>query len=56
MSDVIETTESLVDLTYRGLAVAKRVKLTQVRPSTGYVEVPAPMRAVTDWTTTGVLT
>jgi len=36
-------TDSFVDLTYRGLAVAKRVKLTQVRPSTGFVELATPM-------------
>ncbi|MEO8846021.1 MAG: hypothetical protein ABI591_01610 [Kofleriaceae bacterium] len=35
--------ESFVDLTYRGLVLGKRVKLTQVRPSTGYLELPAPM-------------
>jgi len=35
--------ESFVDLTYRGLSLGRRVKLTQVRPSTGYVETPAPM-------------
>lgn len=35
--------ESFVDLTYRGLALGRRVKLTQVRPTTGYVELPAPM-------------
>ncbi len=35
--------ESFVDLTYRGLSIGRRVKLTQVRPSTGYVEIPAPM-------------
>ena len=35
--------ESFVDLTYRGLALGRRVKLTQVRPSTGYLEIPAPM-------------
>ena len=34
---------SFVDLSYRGLALARRVKLTQVRPGTGYVEMPAPM-------------
>jgi len=34
---------SFVDLSYRGLALARRVKLTQVRPTTGYVEMPAPM-------------
>lgn len=34
---------SFVDLSYRGLALARRVKLTQVRPSSGYVEMPAPM-------------
>ena len=27
--------ESFVDLSYRGLALGKRIKLTQVRPSTG---------------------
>jgi hypothetical protein len=35
--------ESFVDLTYRGLPLGRRVKLTQVRPSTGYLEMPAPM-------------
>ena len=35
--------ESFVDLTYRGLALAARVKLAEVRPSTGYVEMPQPM-------------
>src|SRR3954465_394218 len=35
--------ESFVDLTYRGLALGRRVKLTQVRPSTGHVELAAPM-------------
>jgi hypothetical protein len=35
--------ESYVDLTYRGLAFGQRVKLTQVRPTTGYLELPAPM-------------
>jgi hypothetical protein len=34
---------SFVDLSYRGLALARRVKLTQVRPSSGYVEMPTPM-------------
>jgi hypothetical protein len=32
-----------VDLSYRGLALARRVKLTQLRSSTGYVEMPTPM-------------
>jgi hypothetical protein len=35
--------ESFVDLSYRGLALGKRIKLTQVRPTAGYLEVPAPM-------------
>lgn len=35
--------ESFVDLTYRGLALGRRVKLTQVRPSAGYLELPTPM-------------
>lgn len=35
--------DSLVDLSYRGLALARRVKLVQVRPSSGYVEMPTPM-------------
>jgi hypothetical protein len=35
--------ESFVDLTYRGLALGRRVRLSQVRPSTGYLELPAPM-------------
>ncbi len=35
--------ESFVDLTYRGLSLGRRVRLSQVRPSTGYLEWPAPM-------------
>jgi hypothetical protein len=35
--------ESFVDLTYRGLALGRRIKLTEVRPTTGFVELPAPM-------------
>jgi hypothetical protein len=35
--------ESFVDLSYRGLALGKRIKLTQVRPQTGYLEMPTPM-------------
>jgi hypothetical protein len=35
--------ESFVDLTYRNLSLGRRVKLSQVRPSTGYLETPAPM-------------
>lgn len=35
--------ESFVDLSYRGLALGKRIKLTQVRPTTGYIELPTPM-------------
>jgi len=35
--------ESFVDLTYRGLPLGRRVKLTQVRSATGYLELPAPM-------------
>ncbi|HEV7559245.1 MAG TPA: hypothetical protein VGO00_27410 [Kofleriaceae bacterium] len=35
--------ESFVDLSYRSLPLGRRVKLTQVRPSTGYLETPTPM-------------
>ena len=35
--------ESFVDLTYRGLSLGRRVKLAQIRPTTGYIELPAPM-------------
>ncbi|MGE0549550.1 MAG: hypothetical protein AB7R00_20960 [Kofleriaceae bacterium] len=35
--------ESFVDLTYRGMSLARRVKLTQVRPTTCYLEMPTPM-------------
>ncbi|MBV8755889.1 MAG: hypothetical protein JO257_01360 [Deltaproteobacteria bacterium] len=35
--------DSFVDLSYRGLALARRVKLVQVKPSSGYVEMPTPM-------------
>ncbi len=32
-----------IDLSYRGLSLGRRVKLTQIRPSTAYVEFAAPM-------------
>ncbi|MEO6776456.1 MAG: hypothetical protein ABI467_26160 [Kofleriaceae bacterium] len=35
--------ESFVDLTYRGLALGHHVKLTEVRPTSGYLELAAPM-------------
>ena len=35
--------ESFVDLTYRGLALGRRIKLTEVRPTTGTLELAAPM-------------
>lgn len=35
--------ESFVDLAYRGLPLGRRIKLTLIRPSTGYLELPAPM-------------
>lgn len=35
--------ESFVDLTYRGLSLGKRIKLGQVRPRSGYLELAAPM-------------
>lgn len=35
--------ESFVDLTYRGLSLGRRVKLAQVRPTSGYLEMPTPM-------------
>lgn len=35
--------DSFVDLTYRGLQLGRRIKLTAVRPSTGYLELPTPM-------------
>jgi hypothetical protein len=35
--------ESFVDLTYRGLSLGRRVRLSQVRPSSGFLELPAPM-------------
>lgn len=38
-----DVNESFVDLTYRGLSLGRRVRLSQVRPSTGYLELPAPM-------------
>lgn len=36
-------TESFVDLSYRGLSLGRRIKLSQVRPTTGYLEHPTPM-------------
>ena len=35
--------ESLIDLTYRGIPLGRGIKLTQVRPTTGYVELASPM-------------
>lgn len=35
--------ESFVDLTYRGLSLGRRIRLSQVRPRSGYLELPAPM-------------
>src|SRR3569623_2547148 len=35
--------ESFVDLTYRGLTLGRKVKLTQVRPSSGILEHVAPL-------------
>lgn len=35
--------DAFVDLSYRGLVLGKRIKLTQVRATTGYLEMPTPM-------------
>ena len=35
--------DAFVDLSYRGLVLGKRIKLTQVRQATGYLEMPTPM-------------
>jgi hypothetical protein len=35
--------DTFVDVTYRGIEVGKRAKLTEVAPDAGYVEVAAPM-------------
>jgi hypothetical protein len=35
--------ESYVDLTYHGLSLGRRIKLTQVRPSSGTLELASPM-------------
>jgi hypothetical protein len=35
--------ESFVDLTYRGLSLGRRIKLSQVRPSSGHLELAIPM-------------
>jgi hypothetical protein len=35
--------ETFVDLSYRGLALGTRIKLTQVRAGSGYLEMPQPM-------------
>ena len=40
--------EHHVDLAYRDLALGRRVRLTQVRPSSGYVELVAPMPVGTE--------
>jgi hypothetical protein len=35
--------DAFVDLSYRGLALGKRIKLTHVRQTSGYLELPTPM-------------
>ena len=35
--------EAFVDVTYRGLEVGRRIKLTEVSPASGYLEVAIPM-------------
>ncbi|HEU0029038.1 MAG TPA: hypothetical protein VFQ53_00305 [Kofleriaceae bacterium] len=40
--------ESFVDLSYRGLSLGRRIKLTQIRPTTGYLEHPTPMPVGTE--------
>jgi hypothetical protein len=35
--------ESFVDVTVRGLSLGRRIKLAQVRPSSGYLELATPM-------------
>lgn len=40
--------ESFVDLSYRDLPLGRRIKLTQVRPSSGYLEMPTPMPVGTE--------
>jgi hypothetical protein len=35
--------ESYVDLAYRGLSLGRRIRLAQVRPNTGFLELAAPM-------------
>jgi hypothetical protein len=40
--------ESLIDLTYRGISLGKRIKLTGVRPTTGFIELASPMPVGTE--------
>jgi hypothetical protein len=40
---LLGVSESFVDLSYRGLSIGKRIRLSQVRPSSGYIESPQPM-------------
>jgi hypothetical protein len=35
--------EAFVDLSYRGLSLGRRIKLTRVHATSGYLETPAPM-------------
>lgn len=42
-SKMADVSESFVDITYRGLPVGRRVKLSQIRPTTGYLELAQPM-------------
>jgi hypothetical protein len=42
--DTVEAmSECLVDLSYRGLSLGQRIKLTRVEAASGYLEMPAPM-------------
>jgi hypothetical protein len=40
--------ESFVDVSYRGLELGRRLKLRDVRPEAGYVEIPLPMPVGTE--------
>ena len=35
--------ETVVDLTYRGISLGRRIQLTQIRPTSGYLELASPM-------------
>jgi len=48
LCDMLGAMETLVDLTYRGIAFGRRIKLAHVRPTSGFLELATPMPVGTE--------